>query len=103
MGAGLRFGRPLNRKDGLDYCRAVLILQSKTVLVSHHPIKLFSFDGKTWFSTADAGVSDYRLNPLRTGVAVAKKRDNCGLRLRFCCQVGKLIVAPYFPRAALLS
>jgi hypothetical protein len=30
----------------------VLILQSKTVLVSHHPIKLFSFDGKTWFSTA---------------------------------------------------
>ena len=28
MGAGLRFGRPLNRKDGLDYCRAVLILQS---------------------------------------------------------------------------
>ncbi|PYK48933.1 MAG: hypothetical protein DME20_07930 [Verrucomicrobia bacterium] len=54
MGAGLRFGRPLNRKDGLDYCRAVLILQSKTVLVSHHPIKLFSFDGKTWFSTAES-------------------------------------------------
>jgi len=27
MGAGLRFGRPLNRKDGLDYCRAVLIQQ----------------------------------------------------------------------------
>ena len=39
------------RKDGLDYCRAVLILHSKTVLVSHHPIKLFSFDGKTWFSS----------------------------------------------------
>jgi hypothetical protein len=37
--------------DGLDYWRAVRILHSKTVLVSDRPIKLFSFDGKTWFSS----------------------------------------------------
>jgi hypothetical protein len=44
--------RPVDWHGPIEYRRAVLLLRAKTVLVSGHPIRLFSFDGKTWFSTA---------------------------------------------------
>jgi hypothetical protein len=49
---------------------AVLLLREKTILVDGKPVKLFSFDSKTWFSKP----ADFAQFKQRCGVVVASSR-----------------------------
>jgi hypothetical protein len=44
--------RRLHRRAWLNIVAAVLITQTKTINIDGQQVKVFSFDGRTWFSKA---------------------------------------------------
>jgi hypothetical protein len=69
----------LTRNDQLNSVGAVLLLRAKTILVSGHLIKLFSFDGKTWFSRAKS-FTDFKRRRAREKEICQKEFQNLSER-----------------------